>query len=38
MDGEFKKIKDLMLSLECNTTTAKKHVSKAEHMIHTIKE
>ncbi len=27
-----------MLSLECNTTTAKKHVSKAEHMIHTIKE
>ncbi len=38
MVGEFKKIKDLMPRLECNTTTAKEHVSKAEHRIRTIKE
>ncbi len=38
MDGEFKKIQDLMPRLECNTTVAKEHVSKAEHTIQTIKE
>jgi hypothetical protein len=38
MDREFKKIKDLMPQLECNTTAAKEHVSKAAHMIRTIKE
>jgi hypothetical protein len=38
MDGEFENIKDLMPRLECNTTAAKEHVSKAEHMIWTIKE
>jgi hypothetical protein len=38
MDGEFKKIKDLIPQLECNTTVAKEHVSEAERMIRTIKE
>jgi hypothetical protein len=38
MDGEFKRIKDLMPMLECNTTAAKEHVSEAEQMICTIKE
>jgi hypothetical protein len=38
MDREFKKIKPLMPTLECNTTAAKEHVSKAERMIHTLKE
>ncbi len=38
MDGEFEKIRDLMPMLECNTTAAKEHVSKAEHMIRMIKE
>jgi hypothetical protein len=31
MDGEFEKIKPLLPTLECNTTAAKEHVSKAEH-------
>jgi hypothetical protein len=30
MDGEFEKIKDKMLMLECNTMAAKEHVSEAE--------
>jgi hypothetical protein len=30
MDGEFEKIKPLLPTLECNTTAAKEHVSKAE--------
>ena len=38
MDGEFKKIKDLMSQVVCNTTAAKEHVSKAERSIRTIKE
>jgi hypothetical protein len=38
MDGEFKKIKDLMPLVVCNTTAAKEHVSKAEQTICTIKE
>ncbi len=38
MDGEFEKIKDLVPGLECNTTTAKEHVSEAEQGIRTIKE
>jgi hypothetical protein len=38
MDGEFEKIKDLLSSVECNTTAAKEHVSEAERMIRTIKE
>ncbi len=29
MDGEFEKVKGLMPMVECNTTTAKEHVSKA---------
>ncbi len=38
MDGEFEKINDLVPQLECNTTAAKEHVSKAECGICTIKE
>jgi len=38
MDGEFKKKKDLMPQVVCNTTVAKEHVSKAERNIRTIKE
>jgi hypothetical protein len=38
MDGEFERIKGLLQNVECNTTTAKEHVSKAEQMIRTIKE
>jgi hypothetical protein len=38
MDGEFEKIKGLLHNVECNTTTAKEHVSEAKQMIHTIKE
>jgi hypothetical protein len=38
MDGKFEKVKDLVPQLECNTTAAKEHVSKAERGIQTIKE
>jgi hypothetical protein len=38
MDGEFEKMKGLMPTVECNTTTAKEHVSKAERSIRTVKE
>jgi hypothetical protein len=38
MDGEFEKLKDIMPTVECNTTTAKEHVSKVEHLIRTGKE
>jgi hypothetical protein len=31
MDGEFEKLKDILPMVECNTTAAKEHVSKAEH-------
>jgi hypothetical protein len=37
MDGEFKKIKPLLPTVECNTTAAKKYVSKAERTIRTLK-
>ncbi len=30
MDGEFEKVKGLMPTVECNTTAAKEHISKAE--------
>ena len=30
IDGEFEKIKDHVLQLECNTTAAREHVSKAD--------
>ena len=33
MDREFKKIKDLIPRLQCNTTAAKEHVSEAEQGI-----
>ena len=35
MDGEFEKVRDLIPRIECNTTAAKEHVSKAEHTIRT---
>jgi hypothetical protein len=38
MDGEFQKVKNCLPNIECNTTTAKEHVSKAERAIRTIKE
>ena len=38
MDREFKKIKPLLPTLECNTTAAKEHVIKAKRTIHTLKE
>jgi hypothetical protein len=38
MDGEFEKVKGLMPTVECNTTAAKEHVSKAERSIRTVKE
>ena len=38
MDGEFKKIKRHLPTVECNTTAAKEHVSKAERTIRTLKE
>jgi hypothetical protein len=38
IDGEFEKVKGFMPTLECNTTAAKEHVSKAERSIRTVKE
>jgi hypothetical protein len=38
MDRGFKKIKPFMPTVECNMTAAKKHVSKAEQRIQTVKE
>ncbi len=38
MDGEFEKLKNILPTVECNTTAAKEHVSKAEHSIRTVKE
>jgi hypothetical protein len=38
MDGEFENIKPLMPTIECNTTAAKEHTSKAEQTIRTLKE
>ncbi len=37
-DGEFEKVRDLIPRVECNTTGAKEHVSKAERTICTVKE
>ncbi len=37
MDGEFEKINPLLPTVECNTTAAKEHVSKAEHTIRMLK-
>ncbi len=38
MDGEFEKFKNILPTVECNTTAAKGHVSKAERSIRTVKE
>jgi hypothetical protein len=38
MDGEFEKVQDLIPHVECNTTAAKEHISKAERTIRIIKE
>ncbi len=38
MDGEFEKLKNILPTVECNTTAAKEHVSKTECSIRTVKE
>jgi hypothetical protein len=38
IDGEFEKLKPIMSTIECNTTTAKEHVSKAECTIRMLKK
>ena len=38
MDGEFEKIRSHLPTVECNTTAAKEHLSKAKRKIRTIKE
>ena len=38
MDGEFEKIREILPTVECNTTAAKEHMSKAERTIRTVKE
>ncbi len=38
MDGEFEKIRDILPTVEFNTTAAKEHVSEAEKTIRTVKE
>jgi hypothetical protein len=38
MDGAFEKLKNILPTVECNNTVAKKHVSKAECSIRTVKE
>ncbi len=38
MDREFEKVKPFLQTLECNTMSAKEHVSKAERTICTLKE
>jgi hypothetical protein len=38
MDGEFEKLKPLMPTIQCNTSAAKEHVSKAERTIRMLKE
>ncbi len=38
MDGEFEKLKNILPTVECNTTAAKEQVSKGERSIRTVKE
>ena len=38
MDGEFEKLKNILQTVECNTTAAMEHVSKVECSIRTVKE
>ncbi len=38
LDGEFEKLKNILPTVECNTTVAKEHMSKAERSIRTVKE
>ncbi len=38
MDGGFEKLKNILPTVECNTTAAKEHVSEAECSIRTVKE
>ena len=38
MDGEFEKVKELLLTIVCNTTAAKEHVAEAERNIRVVKE
>ena len=36
-DGEFKKVKELLPTIVCNTTAAKEHVAEAERKIRIVK-
>ena len=38
MDGEFKKVKGLLLTIVCITTSAKEHVAEAERNLRVVKE
>ena len=38
MDGEFEKVKELLPTIVCNTTSAKEHVAEAERKIRVVKE
>ena len=38
MDGEFEKVKELLLTIACNTTATKEHVAEAERKIRVVKE
>ena len=38
MDGEFEKVKELLLTIVCNTTAAKEHVVEAERKTRVVKE
>jgi hypothetical protein len=38
MDGEFEKVRSCLPNVECNTNTAKEHISEAKHTIWTVKE
>jgi hypothetical protein len=38
MDGEFEILKNILPTVECNTTAAKEHVSEAARSIRTVKE
>ena len=38
MDGEFEKVKELLPTIVCNTTSAKEHVVEPEKKIRVLKE
>ena len=38
MDGEFEKVKEILLTIVCNTTATKEHVAEAERKIRVVKK